>query len=188
MMSIVSLQPEQEVSIRELMEITRQLNREGQLLDERRYSDWLTLLTEDIHYWAPLRFMRQQDGFSDDWDIEKELSQEGELHMSNTNYVDLQVRVARLNSGRAHTENPPWFTQRLITNIDARKTATEGEYEVTSKFLLNRFKGGFVKGREQTIVGSREDIWTRIGGALRLRSRRIIYNTDNYRWGSYVLM
>lgn len=184
MMSITPIQPEQEVSLEEHLEITRHLNREAQLLDERRYSDWLEWLTEDVNYRAPLRFFRQQEGFSDDWAIEKELSAENELPMAKTGYGDLKLRVERLLSGKAHTENPPWFTQRLITNIDSRKSSTTDGYEVTSKFLLNRYK----KGREQTIVGSREDKLVRIDGQLRLQARRILYNADNYRWGSYVLI
>ena len=28
---------------------------EAQLLDSRRYQEWLELLTDDIHYWMPIR-------------------------------------------------------------------------------------------------------------------------------------
>src|SRR5260370_30080940 len=31
------------------------LYREAELLDERRYADWLTLLADDIRYWMPMR-------------------------------------------------------------------------------------------------------------------------------------
>ena len=31
------------------------LYREADLLDERRYEEWLDLFTEDAHYWMPLR-------------------------------------------------------------------------------------------------------------------------------------
>src|SRR5260370_19054107 len=36
-------------------EIAEFLYREAELLDERRYADWLTLLADDIRYWMPMR-------------------------------------------------------------------------------------------------------------------------------------
>ena len=31
------------------------LYREAELLDERRYEEWLALLADDIRYWMPMR-------------------------------------------------------------------------------------------------------------------------------------
>ena len=36
-------------------EVQEFLFHEASLLDERRYQDWLALLTEDVHYWMPIR-------------------------------------------------------------------------------------------------------------------------------------
>ena len=36
-------------------EITDFLYREAELLDERRYSEWLDLLADDVRYWMPIR-------------------------------------------------------------------------------------------------------------------------------------
>ena len=36
-------------------EIADFLYREAELLDERRYQDWLALLADDIRYWMPMR-------------------------------------------------------------------------------------------------------------------------------------
>src|SRR5258708_33145950 len=36
-------------------EIAEFLYREAELLDERRYADWLALLADDIRYWMPMR-------------------------------------------------------------------------------------------------------------------------------------
>jgi hypothetical protein len=38
-----------------LLDIQRFLYDEAATLDERRYHDWIAMLTEDIHYWAPLK-------------------------------------------------------------------------------------------------------------------------------------
>ena len=36
-------------------EITDFLYREAELLDERRYREWLDLLADDVRYWMPMR-------------------------------------------------------------------------------------------------------------------------------------
>ena len=36
-------------------EIEEFLYREAELLDERRYEDWLALIADDIRYWMPMR-------------------------------------------------------------------------------------------------------------------------------------
>jgi 3-phenylpropionate/cinnamic acid dioxygenase small subunit len=178
------IKAESEVKIEEHFEVVRFLTREAQLLDERRYKAWLALLTEDVEYVVPIRRHRQAEGPDDDWDVAKELSAPGELQMSFGGLPELTMRVGRLLSGKAHTENPPWFTQRLLTNIDVRYHEHPDCFEVESKFLLNRFKAG----REQTLVGSRQDILVRVESELRIRRRTVLFNADSFRWGSYVLI
>jgi 3-phenylpropionate/cinnamic acid dioxygenase small subunit len=175
-----------EASLEEFVELSRFLTREAQLLDDRRYLDWLALLDADIRYRVPVRHYRQSEGTEDDWAVEKELSPVGDLQMTVNDHALLKIRVDRLLSGKAHTENPPWFTQRLITNVDVKQGGEAGVYEVASKFLLNRFKAG----REQTIVGSRRDRIVRgaEAGGLYLQRREVLFNADSYRWGAYVLI
>jgi len=184
-MTSTSAENKPEVSLEEFIDISRFLTREAQLLDDRRYLDWFALLCEDVEYRVPLRSFRQQ-GVDDDWAVEKELSPVGDLQMTVNGHAQLKVRIDRLLSGKAHTENPPWFTQRLITNVDVVSGDETGVYEVGSKFLLNRFKAG----REQTIIGSRRDLLIRdpTGNGFRLRQRVILLNGDSYRWGAYVLI
>jgi 3-phenylpropionate/cinnamic acid dioxygenase small subunit len=173
-----------EVELEEHFEVVRFLTREAQLLDERRYAEWLSLFCEDIEYRVPIRRHRQAEGLDDDWDLSKELSGEDELQMTLSRLPELKQRVGRLLSGKAHTENPPWFTQRLLTNIDVRHGEERDRFEVDSKFLLNRFKAG----REQTIVGSRKDTLLRVEGGFGISRRWVLYNADSYRWGAYVLI
>ena len=39
-------------------EVEQFLYREARLLDERRFAEWLALLTDDIHYWVGARSNR----------------------------------------------------------------------------------------------------------------------------------
>src|SRR6266542_3149490 len=48
------------------------LYREAELLDERRYEEWLALLAEDVHYWMP---MRRNVKFGE---LEREFTREGQ--------------------------------------------------------------------------------------------------------------
>jgi len=184
-MATKSVRPNLEVSLEEFVELSHFLTYEAQLLDDRRYLDWFALLTEDVQYRVPVRSYRQQEE-GDDWAVEKELSAEGELPLTVNGHPQMKVRIDRLLSGKAHTENPPWFTQRLVTNVDVQRGEDAATYHVASKFLLNRFKAG----REQTIVGSRADRILRApaGGGFRLQRREILFTADSYRWGAYVLI
>ena len=48
-----------QLSVQERMllkhEVEEFLFMEAELLDSRRFDDWLSVLTEDIHYWMPIR-------------------------------------------------------------------------------------------------------------------------------------
>src|SRR6516164_7795688 len=52
-------------------EIEDFLYREADLLDERRYDEWLGLLAEDVRYWMPMRRNVKVD------DLEREFTREG---------------------------------------------------------------------------------------------------------------
>jgi 3-phenylpropionate/cinnamic acid dioxygenase small subunit len=54
-------------------EIEDFLYREADLLDERRYDEWLALLAEDVRYWMPMRRNVKVD------DLEREFTREGQL-------------------------------------------------------------------------------------------------------------
>ena len=174
-------------TLEEHFEVERFLTHEARLLDERRYREWLSLLDPEVEYRVPIRTHRQGEGPDEDWALAKELSRQGDLPMAVGRLADLELRVERLLSGKAHTENPPWFTQRLVTNIDAWHDGSSdamGELDVESRFLLNRFKAG----REQTMVGSRRDTLSFRDGAFRIRRRCVVFNADSYRWGAYALI
>ena len=105
------------------------LFREAELLDDRRFEDWLELFAEEVSYVVPVRRNVGQRC--------PELAVGGP---DDTAHFDddrqsLGWRVARLNSGTDWAEQPPTRTRRLIGNVrvDAQ---TDGEYFVRSNFLL----------------------------------------------------
>lgn len=152
------------VAVDLLREVEQFLYAEARLLDERRFHDWLTLFTEDIHYWMPTRSNRMLS------DIENELSKPGELAYFDDNLTMLRGRVARLDTGMAWAEDPPSRTQRLITNVQI--DAVEGdEIKVHLCFMIHR---GRNETEEDLFIGYRDDVLRRVDGGFKIAKRTIV--------------
>ncbi len=144
-------------------EVEQFLIHEGALLDEKKLEEWLALLTEDIHYWMPLRRTTTAR------EIDKEFTQPGAMALFDDDLRTLQLRVQRLSVGRAWAEDPPSRTRRLITNV--RVLSTNGdEILTTCNFLLYRTR---LASEEDSWIGRREDLLRRVDGELRLARRHI---------------
>lgn len=112
-------------------EVHEFLVREAEALDERRYRDWLAMLTEDVEYRMPVR-----------------VSAPGALATSLLEHMDhfsedrfsLTKRVERFETDFAWTEDPPSRVRHLVTNVRATRT-TGPEVHVRSYLLLFRSRG-----------------------------------------------
>ena len=136
---------------------------EAQLLDSRRYEAWLELLTDDIHYWMPVRRTTTAK------EVDREFTQPGGVAFFDENLSTLKMRVARMAVGRAWAEDPPSRTRRLITNIQI--TGLEGnDIAVQSNFLLYRTR---LSSEEDHWIGRREEVVRRVDGDLKLAQRHI---------------
>lgn len=144
-------------------EVEQFLFREGALLDEKKLDAWLELLTEDIHYWMPLRRTTTAK------EIDREFTQPGAMALFDDDMRTLRLRVQRLSAGRAWAEDPPSRTRRLITNV--RILEINGD-EILSgcNFQLYRTR---LASEEDSWIGRREDLLRRVDGELRLARRHI---------------
>lgn len=132
------------------------LYEEADLLDARRYDDWLALFAPDGRYEIPTTDYR---GWS--------------LHESGS-FVDddydlLRARVKRLKSRKAHAENPPSRTHRMISNVRASGSADD-LLGVTASFLVHRARDG----QFDTYVGRYEHLLVPTDDGLRFRLRRSV--------------
>jgi 3-phenylpropionate/cinnamic acid dioxygenase small subunit len=101
------------------MTVEEFLYHEAQLLDERRFDDWLALFTDDAVYWIPQ---------GDDADA---------VHRVSLAYDDrrrLRERVLRLESGFAHAQDPPSRTCHVVGNVRVRDA--DGELDVASSLIV----------------------------------------------------
>lgn len=140
------------------------LFKEAQLLDERRFEEWLELFTSDLHYWMPGRFNSGEKG-------EDGVFKSGDLALFEESKQTLINRVARFRTGLARAEEPPSRTRHLITNVQAERGERAGELRVRSNFLVYRTR---LEHDMDTFVGCRDDIFREVDGHWKIARRTIL--------------
>ncbi|MDB5699230.1 MAG: 3-phenylpropionate dioxygenase [Alphaproteobacteria bacterium] len=150
----------------ELISLLEQtLYREARLRDQERYDEWVAMLAEDIHYHMPgIETRYRRDRTDQVTDLTR-------MAFYNDGLEDLLKRLARLKTGTAWSEDPPTRYTHLITNIEVETTERDGEYRVFSNFLAYRNRN---ERDQETLIGSREDIWRASGGGFILSKRLIL--------------
>jgi len=144
-------------------EVEQFLFEEAELLDARCFAEWLNLLTDDIHYWMPIRRTTQAR------EVHREFTEPGGMAFFDDDKNVLQMRVDRLAVGRAWAEDPPSRTRRLITNVRVLETNGD-EVKVAANFKLYRTR---LNSEEDSWIGRREDVLRRIDGEFKLAKRSI---------------
>src|SRR4051812_37193506 len=100
---------------------------EAQLLDERRFRDWMALFTDDGTYWVPAV-----------------PNQESPFNQASLFYDDLELmktRVDRLEHPRIHVQTPPSRTAHIVSSIIVEHVDdTTGEYLVGSTFMMVEYR------------------------------------------------
>jgi 3-phenylpropionate/cinnamic acid dioxygenase small subunit len=164
-----------------IREIERFLYREARLLDERRFHDWLGLLTDDIHYWMGSRTNRYPKSSKaiaildpQRYD-EDDFTREDELAILDEEKETLTARVDRLDTGMAWAEDPPSRTRHLIANIEIESGDAETELKVYSNFIVYRSRS---ETEQDFYVGARRDVLRQVNGAWRIASRKIVIDQN----------
>ncbi|WP_081282605.1 3-phenylpropionate/cinnamic acid dioxygenase subunit beta [Mycobacterium asiaticum] len=111
-------------------EVAQFLYREAQLLDERRFKEWIELFTEDARYVMPVRLNRE-DGAA--W--------ESHSKSFDDTRQTLAIRVNRLSTEYAWAEQPPSRVRHFITNLTTEMTPDPTELVARSNELIYRSRG-----------------------------------------------
>ena len=144
-------------------EVERFYYDEAALLDAHQYEKWLTLFSDDAHYFMPIRRTRAKR------ELDQEFTQPGEMAYFSDTKTLLAGRVAKLKSGRSWAEDPPSRTRHLITNV--RIVKDNGRtLEVESNFHLYRTR---LNSEETSWIGSRRDVLRRVEGSFQIADRKI---------------
>jgi 3-phenylpropionate/cinnamic acid dioxygenase small subunit len=150
-------------------EVEEFLYQEAELLDERRYEEWLDLFTEDTQYWMPMRRNVPAD------EPEREFTREG----ADVNWFDegkdtLTRRVKQILTGVHWAEQPPSRICHIVSNVQILEAGPD-EIRVKSRFLLYRNR---VETETDFLVGKREDLLRRVDGGFRIARRRIVLDQN----------
>ena len=103
------------------------LYKQAEILDDRRWDEWLNLFTEDGRYWMPVtKDQETGDG------------------VPNIFYEDInlmKVRVRRVTHPRAHSQTPPNTTSHVVSNVIIEDVDNKtGDVVVRSKFYASEFR------------------------------------------------
>jgi 3-phenylpropionate/cinnamic acid dioxygenase small subunit len=151
-------------------EIEELLYREAELLDERRFEDWLDLFTEDARYWMPMRRNVPAE------EPAREFTREGvDVNWFDEGKDTLTRRVKQILTGIHWAEEPPSRICHMISNVQvvtgAPLAAPPSEVTVKSRFLVYRNR---VETETDFLVGKREDLLRRVDGGWQIARRKII--------------
>jgi 3-phenylpropionate/cinnamic acid dioxygenase small subunit len=151
-------------------EIEQFLYREAELLDERRYEEWLALFTEDAHYFMPMRRNVPHD------EPEREFTRAGfDVNWFDEGKDTLTRRVKQILTGIHWAEEPPSRICHMISNVQVVTgppvAAPPSEVTVKSRFLIYRNR---VETETDFLVGKREDLLRRVNGGWQIARRKII--------------
>jgi 3-phenylpropionate/cinnamic acid dioxygenase small subunit len=150
------------------------LYQEAELLDERRYEAWLDLLTDDVHYWMPMRRNVPHDGLA------REYTRRG----ADVNWFDegkdtLTRRVRQIRTGVHWAEEPLSRVCHVVANVQVLGASPPGpspsEVEVKSRFVVYRNR---VETETDFFVGKREDLLRRVDGRWRIARRKIVLDQN----------
>ena len=121
---------------------------EAELLDERRYSDWIELIADDVHYFMPQRrnvkFGEQHRENSDP---------ESEISWFDEGKSTLAGRVRQLNTGLHWAEEPPSRVCHVVSNVQILEVQGD-EVKVKSRFIVYRNR---LQDEVDLFMGKRED-------------------------------
>jgi 3-phenylpropionate/cinnamic acid dioxygenase small subunit len=162
-----------------VQDIADYLYREAELLDERRYEEWLGLLADDIRYWMP---MRRNVKFGDE---AREFTRSGaDINWFDEGKDTLTRRVKQILTGIHWAEEPVSRISHLVSNvqlIEATPSVVDPrEVTVKCRFLIYRNR---VETETDILVGKREDLLRRPEGSKtgddwRIARRKIVLDQN----------
>ena len=155
-------------------EIEEFLYHEAELLDERRYEEWLALVAEDVRYWMPMR-RNVKVGES-----EREFTRaDHDINWFDEGKETLERRVRQILTGIHWAEEPVSRITHMVSNVqllEVRPSLAEpSEVATKCRFLVYRNR---VETETDILVGKREDLLRRAGESWQLARRKIILDQN----------
>ena len=152
-------------------EIEEFLYQEADLLDQRRFREWLDLLAEDLVYFMPIR---RNVKFGQH--AEKENTRQGEgISWFDEDKWTLGKRVDQILTGVHYAEEPLSRVTHMVSNVRLLdvQPSVDDPHEVTvgCRFLVFQNR---VEYEQYTFIGRRTDVLRRHGDTWLIARRELI--------------
>lgn len=151
-------------------EVEEFLYDEANLLDERRFKEWLDTLAEDLEYFMPMTFNVKFGEHA----AREHTTREKHMSWFNEGKWTLTKRAEQILTGVHWAEEPMSRVCRLVSNVQLSAMATnargELEVDVTSRFLTYQNR---CEHEEYLFVGDRDDRLRRTDSGWKLARREI---------------
>jgi benzoate/toluate 1,2-dioxygenase beta subunit len=130
-------------------EVEQFLYRQADLLDTKRWQDWIDLFAKDGIYWMP------PEASYKTWDGMPSIFAEDKNLMT--------VRMNRVLHPDAWSQKPLWGTNHIVSNVSIQKILKNGDVEVRSRFHMmelrrddvRHFAGSYTHRLKRTKSGFR---------------------------------
>ena len=136
---------------------------EAQLLDERRFRDWMALFAEDGTYWVPAV-----------------PNQDSPFNQASLFYDDrelMKTRVDRLEHPRIHVQTPPSRTAHIVGSVIVEQADdATGEYLIGSTFMMVEYRDE----QQRVFAGRQHHRLRRDGASFHIVQKRVdLINCDS---------
>ena len=136
---------------------------EAQLLDERRFRDWMGLFTDDGTYWVP--------------SVPDQASPFDHASLFYDDRELMRTRIDRLEHPFIHVQTPPSRTAHIVANVIVEAADEKaGEYQVRSTFIMVEYRDE----QQRVLAGRQRHKLRREGQGFRIASKRVdLINCDS---------
>jgi 3-phenylpropionate/cinnamic acid dioxygenase small subunit len=155
-------------------EVEAFLAEEADLLDARRFEEWLKLLAADVKIWMPITRNIATVGDQPEFTVE-----DRDINWLDEGYETLAQRVKQLSTGVHWAEQPPSRTTHMVSNVEI--TGMDGPIEspelvtLRCRFLLYRNRN---EAEQDFFIGKRNDTLRRVDGHWRLARREVFLDQN----------
>ncbi|TBR71276.1 MAG: 3-phenylpropionate/cinnamic acid dioxygenase subunit beta [Nevskiaceae bacterium] len=151
-------------------EIEEHLFDEAEMLDQRRFRDWLETLSDDLVYFMPMTYNVKHG----EHEMQEKTKFETDMSWFNEGKWTLTKRVEQILTGVHWAEEPLSRLCRLVTNIQIAGIETNDRGQqfvsVRSRFLTYQNRCEY---EEYYFAGKRDDVFRREGATWKLVRRQI---------------
>lgn len=150
------------------------LAEEADLLDARRFEDWLELLAPDVKVWMPMTRNIESGG-----DAAEFTAEDSDANWLDEGYETLAQRVKQLATGVHWAEQPPSRTTHMVSNVEIididGPLASPTCLTLRCRFLIYKNRN---EAEQDIFIGKRNDTLRRLADRWRLARREIFLDQN----------